>query len=351
MALYYDSTHAAPLEVRVLSLDKQVRIYEAEAQNLLHSFPLADCTLVKNENRLQVHLTEGGKPYLVLSLNEPAAILLENEISDAQAGFLSTLLRKRVHILLGTVLVLVLGIYFFFVAAVPAIGLHLISIKQEQALGNSIYRSVAATKAVDSTASLQAQAFADCLHLSQSYTLRVIVLKNREVNAFALPGGIIVINTGILQQMHTYEELTALLAHEVTHINHRHSLRSILKSLSLSILTSFITGSTSGLSTAIINSAANLKELSYSRGLETEADKTGITLLQENHIAPSGMIALLKDLQAIETNTPVSFLSSHPQTADRIQAAAAIIGKLPSTNYPTRPELDQLWQQLKKVSH
>lgn len=342
MPEFFDGKSARPQQVRVLLLNKQINLYNSEG--LISSTPATACTLQKNGGKTYVYLTADATVFIVMEEDTPIAQLIESEMRPGKQRAISGLLLYRIIVLLGVIAGLVTAVLFLFNWAIPAIGMRVISVETETKLGNSMYNNIIATEKINNAQTNKVQRFANKLHLSEKYILRVVVTDDRLVNAFALPGGTIVITTGILQHMNSPEELAALLGHEVTHINNRHSLRSILKSMSVSAAISMVLGNASG----VINGVAWLNQLSYSRSLEAEADKTGIDLLYSNRVNPVGMVKLMQDLQAQEKTKPVGFLSTHPLTEDRIHAAQKAIRQLPATSYPTRADLDEIWKEIKK---
>jgi Zn-dependent protease with chaperone function len=342
MAEFFDGKSARAQQVRVLLLNKQINIYHEE--ELISSTPVEACTVQKIGGKLYVYLTADATAFVTMEQDTPTARLIEDEIQSGKTDIFSRLMRIRLPLLLGVIGGIGLAIFLLFTWVIPAVGMRVISVETEQKLGNSAYNSIIATETIDSVKTQEARAFANKMLLSDKYKLHIVVIKEKLVNAFALPGGTIVITTGIIKHMNSPEELAALLGHEVTHVNNRHSLRSMLKNMSVSAATSLVFGNSS----SIINGAAYLNQLSYSRGLEAEADKTGIELLRRNHVNPIGMVKLMEDLQAQEKIQPVGFLSTHPLTKERIKAAKKVIQQLPAADYPPREDLEQIWKQLKQ---
>ncbi|BAV08491.1 Peptidase family M48 [Filimonas lacunae] len=349
MADFFDSNSTRPQHVRVLLLQGNIQIYDTESRQLLHTFPLLQCIPEKQSNQLTVYLNSERNARVEIPYTNPIAQLIEEEKQLQQSGSLGKVKKYR-SLLIGLLVTLVVigGLLFALIHAIPAIGVRAISIEQEQALGNTLYKTQVQQNQLDTTATRLVQQFAGHIHLSDTYPLHIVVVNDKEINAFALPGGYIVVNTGIIQHIHSYEELAALLAHEVTHINNRHSLRSILKEASLSVSLALIFGNSSAITTGVVKSAAQLSSLSYSRSLEAEADKTGIEILKKNTINPSGMLQLMRDLQASEKIQPIRFLSSHPLTSDRITAAEQAIQKTGADTYPVNIPLQQTWKLLKE---
>lgn len=200
----------------------------------------------------------------------------------------------------------------------------------------------------EDSAAYFANRFIQALKLDNTYPLRVYVIDSPEINAFALPGGNIVLYSGILAKMDSYEQLAALLGHEVTHVTHRHSLKSIARSAASSLLIASLLGDVSGISTAVLSQADEFKQLDYSRELETEADENGLKTMKQNRINPRGMLQLLELLKAESVAEPalMKYLSTHPDTQARIDHVKAISPATPE--FPINPGLEHLFMGLKR---
>jgi len=137
-------------------------------------------------------------------------------------------------------------------------------------------------------------------------------------NAFALPGGIIVVHTGLIAATKSAEELAGVLAHEVQHVERRHSLRRVIKDMGLRGLWAFVTGD---LGASVAGQAAlELTSLQFSRDDEREADAHGFDALVRAGINPAGMPAFFTTLGQVAGDSVPAFLSTHPPSEDRDQA-------------------------------
>jgi predicted Zn-dependent protease len=156
------------------------------------------------------------------------------------------------------------------------------------------------------------------------YAFRVFVVRDSAVNAFAAPGGFVVVNSGLLEAAKTPEQLAGVLAHEIQHVLHRHSTRAVIREAPLRLALATLSGGT-GVETAVAV-VGTLGVLRYQRADEAEADRDGMRLLEAAHVDPSGMVAFMRTLQGGREGAPrfVSYLSSHPQTADRVAALEAL---------------------------
>lgn len=142
-----------------------------------------------------------------------------------------------------------------------------------------------------------ANQFYKALNIPSVYPVKITVVDKAELNAFAIPGGHIVVFNGLLQQMQHPEEFAALLAHEYSHVQLRHTTRSLVQSLGTFAVISMVFGDVTGLGAVFLENAQTLKSLQYSRKLEKEADLNGLQLLQQRNINGEGYIWLFNTLK------------------------------------------------------
>lgn len=156
---------------------------------------------------------------------------------------------------------------------------------------------------------------------------RLKLMRPGQPNAFALPGGTVVLGDELVEALGNDDEaIAAVLAHELGHLEHRHVLRSVLQDSALLVAITFMTGDvgSAGALTAAIPTF--LVESHYSRGFETEADTFAFELLARTGRSPA---AFARAMRALEQATPedarveLGYLSSHPPTAERIARAEA----------------------------
>jgi predicted Zn-dependent protease len=260
--------------------------------------------------------------------------------------------RNRTLLIIAAVLGFFMAVYILFSQVLPKIAIHFISVQNEIDMGNQFFNGLQEEIKFDKNASTILQNFTDQLHLSKQYPIKVSVAESDEVNAYALPGGHIVVNTAILKELQTPESLVALLSHESTHINRRHSLQNILSSMGSGFVISLFTNAAGSAAKIIVGNADFLVHMNYSRKLEQQADEEGMVLMQRNNIDPKGMIELMQRLK--ETNDDasmkaLSFLSSHPLTDERIEDAERYSRAHPFTVHESNDLLEDYWKQLKFV--
>jgi len=154
------------------------------------------------------------------------------------------------------------------------------------------------------------------------YRFRVHVLDIEMANAFALPGGQVVLFRGLIDDAGGPGEVAGVLAHEIGHVTHRHGTQAILRSLGLEVLFGLMLGELGeGLFGGI---GTSLLSLSYSREAEAEADQVALALLDETGIGTRGLAEFFKRLAEGGTELPAALqlLSTHPSHEARARLFA-----------------------------
>lgn len=195
-----------------------------------------------------------------------------------------------------------------------------ISVSTEEDIGNSVYDALGLKEKEDAGKSLLLTEFFAAMDMPSKYAVRVTVVNDDVFNAFALPGGRIVVYSALLTKIKTYPELAALLSHEFIHVNNRHTTRSIFRRMGSRIFISLLFGRMGAVSAMMIDQADNLSSLKFSRKLEKEADVEGLDLILERKIDPSGFSDLFTNLKQNATAAYMpELLASHPDIDARIK--------------------------------
>jgi Zn-dependent protease with chaperone function len=160
------------------------------------------------------------------------------------------------------------------------------------------------------------------------------LVEDPEINAFALPGGIIVVHTGLVAKTRRPEELAGVLAHEIQHVELRHSLRGMVQNSGLSILWFLATGRRG--SGAAGETASRMLSLKFSRDAEREADARGLERLHRAGIDPRGMPEFFEVMARGSASVP-TLLSTHPLSEARQKALIARIASLPEKEVSPLP--------------
>src|SRR5829696_8638894 len=158
------------------------------------------------------------------------------------------------------------------------------------------------------------------------------VVDSREVNAFAVPGGFIYVNRGLIERTTRMDELAGVLGHEIGHVVRRHSIQQMEKAQGANIgvtLACVLTNiCNSQVAQAGINIAGGAVFARFSRQDELEADQEAITNTMRAGINPQGIVTMFEKLIAERKSRPSAvstFFATHPLEEDRIAATQATI--------------------------
>jgi len=177
------------------------------------------------------------------------------------------------------------------------------------------------------------------------FKYEVTILKSPVENAFALPGGKIVVFTGILLKVDSAEEFAGILAHEIMHAEKRHAMRQIVSRLGLTALLQVLIGDFASAGGVILEVGSELISLGYSRSMESEADKEAIRLLSAAGIPADGLIAFFQKISKDEKGLKsMQWLLTHPLSEKRAETLAEIYKK----NKPARIDKFAInWKDIK----
>lgn len=251
-------------------------------------------------------------------------------------------------LLAGTALIPLLFAVFFLGPWLVKKIMDQIPPQKETEIGKQMFHNLVEAEKIDTLRTRLAQQFLDSLNYSSKYPLEVTVVHESVLNAFALPGGPIVVFDSLLNTLEHPAEFAALLAHEASHIEYRHSTRKLLNELGIAVLLGVLFGNSGDIAGLVGQQGANLASLSYSRNLEREADDRGLALMVGRGIPPEGLPALLERLKAAEQEggSGLSFLASHPATSERIEKAKAEISRIADKQAQIPPVFDRIWENL-----
>src|SRR6201987_3613498 len=173
------------------------------------------------------------------------------------------------------------------------------------------------------------------------FPYRFRVVKQKEINAFALPGGPIYVNIGTIQAG-SEAELAGVMGHEIAHVVMRHSTRQASRqskaSVPLAILSGVLGASVGGWAGSLaqmgISIGAGGVFTKYSRDAETEADMVGAQIIYDAGYNPNAMVTFFEKLKAQQgSGGGPSFLASHPDPGNRAKYVASILSRFPAKTY------------------
>lgn len=176
------------------------------------------------------------------------------------------------------------------------------------------------------------------------YAYQVTLSTSEDFNAFALPGGRLIVNRGLLEKLKSPQELAGILAHEVQHVERRHTTKAICEDASTQVLIAGLLGNHDGFGQAL-RAAKALGELGHSRQAEAEADREGMKRILEAGLDPHAMVKAYEHLKDGDAFS-VSFLSTHPDTEARIAELTAMAA---GSKGPYQPiALPVAWSHVKR---
>ena len=180
------------------------------------------------------------------------------------------------------------------------------------------------------------------------------VVNANEVNAFAVPGGYVYVNRGLVERTGNWAELAGVLAHEIGHVEERHGVEQMerLQGANLGLNIEYVLlGRTPGqVEGAAVNAVGTVVFSKYSREAENEADRVAIPLMLGARVNPNGLTSMFEKLMAEQRSSPSrveQWFSTHPTTQERIEATRAEIQKVPSSQMAGVTNSSSTYDQLK----
>ena len=175
--------------------------------------------------------------------------------------------------------------------------------------------------------------------------IKVIVVNNEVVNAYALPSEYMVLNSGLIKACNSAEALAGVMAHELGHIQMQHVKKKLLKEVGVAVLVS----STSGGGGEVIQQITKtLSSTAYDRSLEEEADEKAVTYMINAEIDPEPLAEFFYELSMKEPEfmSKLDWVSTHKNSEER---AEEIVTRLKSESYDVRPVLQPgSWKALQE---
>lgn len=294
-------------------------------------------------------------PFQVLEINEKSSSFIDafneqfpnKKLIKASSNFFSHVSTKATLLLLLSIVAFILLSYFFLIPSIAEQAAKVFPKEYEIEMGNGIFSEMETQFSIDTNKSRLANEFFQELHIKSEYPINITVVNDEVENAFALPGGHIVVYNKMFELMKSKEEFAALVSHEYSHIANKHPTRSLFRSLSTYLVVSLLLSDVNGITAVLIDNANQLKTLGYSRSLEQEADDKGFEILQSKQLSTQGMIDLfvhLKNATANKNEVP-EIISTHPDIEHRIKqvkqkraATQAVVLE--------HPALERIWEEL-----
>lgn len=236
---------------------------------------------------------------------------------------------------------------------------------QERRLGESIMREIRADRsylddaeATDYVSSLGNRLASRSPGTRQDFDF--FLIQDRQINAFALPGGFVGVHTGLILAAQSESEVASVVAHEIAHVTQRHIARMIaqqkqsqitsLAVLAAAILLSRVSSQAAEAAAAFGQAGLVQSQLNFTRDNEREADRVGLQILEQAGFDPRAMAIFFERLQratrVYETGAP-SYLRTHPLTFERIADIQGRTQGLPYRQVPDSLEFQLIRAKLR----
>lgn len=222
--------------------------------------------------------------------------------------------------------------YVTYTVAIPKLHVF-ISVEKEAALGDYVFEAVSDDwdLVVDAEFERVVKGMVQELQAPDSpYDIRVTLIKDELINAMALPGGRIMVYTGLITSAPSADALAGVLAHEVAHVEERHGLKHVMRAIGmLQFAGAAVGGGIDGFEAAetIVELSSGALILKNSRRHEHDADRVGVERLIAAGRSPRGLIEFF---ETIETEMPkmpdmLQWASTHPLSSERIERVEDLI--------------------------
>ena len=320
----------------VLEVSRSVLIFtsDEDSTQVFQLIPHLLQISMGGENSPHFYLKDRNHPEIEICVQDEAILAELASYGLPQAGFFLEKSRKRRtirNLLLGSpfalALLLLLAIPLLF-SFIPISWFNeILTIQQEKKLGEFLIPTIQKEFKVKSNHPAQPALEQLVVFLKeaspelQKFDFQIFVADQSDINAFAIPGGLIVFNQGLLQKAESVEEVLGVLSHEMAHVERRHVVKSLAGRVGalggVLILAAFV-GSDAA---TVIAKASDFLSLKHSREDESEADARGLEFLQRAGVSSEGMIQFFSKLEKQESSLSgaLSFMSTHPLSSERIR--------------------------------
>ena len=350
LARYYDGATARVQEVRVRPAASELVLFDAVDAAIVARWPIAEIAVLGDATH------EGAPP--VVRRGGEARLVIEDAEQRRQLAALVPQLAALAAVpapparriaLLGTSLVALVGMFWGAIDYGTEYAAPWLPYGLQVKLGETVYEELAADKdECHGEAGLAAiNDLANRLAKAAGYPHEVVVhvLEGGPVNAFTLPGGILVFYSDLIDQAKNSSQVAGVLAHEIGHVAHHHAMKGLARQFGIDLLTKLVSGGYSDILNTMSTGGTILLALRNGRAFERDADATGVSLLEKLELRADGVSSFFEQMMEKEPKdaaTMAGIWSSHPPTQERITAT-----RRPPTGTPAFSAAE--WKALREV--
>jgi Zn-dependent protease with chaperone function len=322
-ARYYDGLTAQSHSAQV-ELDGEVLRIVADEREVL--WRLKDIVVEVEADQARVSSRKDGDARLVLPVGEWSPMVGDRLTEKVAAR------RHREWWLIGGLTATAASVVLFVTVGVPALAgpvARATPVSMEERMGDNINSQMSHIfPTCDNPVGQRVLAqLGDRIAAAADtpFDIRVRAVDAPMVNAFAMPGGRILITDDLIREAETPDELSAVIAHEIAHVEQRHVMQAVWRNFGIGMLLDLVVGGGTGAGQQAVILAGQASELSYSRTAETEADSRGQALLHADGLSSQGMAPFFERLAGKSENSELDeaaeFMATHPDSARRARMA------------------------------
>jgi Zn-dependent protease with chaperone function len=328
LARYYDGETALVHPVSVRSTASELVIFRLADAGIIARWPLGELVVLGDVQHEVVPpvVRKGSEARLLV--DDP---VLRRELAAripqlASLAAPPTAVSRRIASL-GAALAALAGLFWIAVDYGTEYAAPLLPYSLQVKLGESVFDELTADKdQCHGKAGLQAlNDLANRLAKAADYPheIEVHVMEGGPVNAFTLPGGILVFYSDLIDQAKDSSQVAGVLAHEIGHAVHYHPMKGLIRQYGVELLVKLVSGGYSDLLSTLASGGNILLALRNGRAFERDADATGVGLLEKLEVRADGIASFFEQMMAKEPKdlaAAAGIWSSHPPTAERIAA-------------------------------
>ena len=349
-AKFYDGRTAQVHEVSVRPTGSELIIFRPSDSGVLARWPAMELRLLGDVEHEGVPFVSRRGDHARLVVDDPD---LRRQLAITMPQLAPLAARKRSTAgrlaMFGSLLLVMAGVFWIGIDAGSEQLAPLVPHRLQAKLGESVMEELTNDKTLcRGEQGLDAiNALANRLAAAGGYghEVSVTIVEGGPVNAFTLPGGFLVFYSDLIDQAKDGSEVAGVLAHEIGHVVHYHSVKALARQYGIDLLVKVVTGGYSDLLNTLTSGGGMLFALRNGRANEREADATGIELLEKLGLRADGVSSfferMMKDEKA-DAAERAGIWSSHPPTRERI-----VTTRRPPTGQP--PFSAAEWKALRTV--
>jgi predicted Zn-dependent protease len=307
-------------EVRVarVSLEGEVLVVATDSDGVVARFPIRDLRIDAMHEGGVFHVECSASPDALLTLDDSLLVSTLRARGAKVAGLSGGSRGLAIGVASAIVLAALMGAAYFGAPRVAYAVARRVPIATERDLAPQMEVLFARNTCKSDKASAAIRRMVERLDPEHSEQVDVRVVNLRIANAFALPGGVVLLTRDLLEEAGGPDEVAGVLAHELAHVQHRDALSHMIRNALLGGLWAATLGDYSGLMIVDPKTAYETATLKFSREAEAAADDEALRRLTRQGISTKGMIEFFERNEK-KASTEMTWLSSHPASADRIE--------------------------------